>query len=86
MKNTFTFSGTKTGSGRSARARGMPVSFFNLKKGLSTEEVLKVMGAAFAEVGDSLVYNLEDRGYPLRLRLFFADGFLNDFYCYRGDL
>ncbi len=57
-----------------------------LAMGSSREEVLAAMGPPMRELGDSLVYHLEDRGYPVRLRLYFREGRLADAYCYRGDL
>jgi hypothetical protein len=57
-----------------------------LAMGRSREEVLGLLGPPLRELGDSLVYHLEDRGYPVRLRLYFRDGLLADAYCYRGDL
>jgi len=61
-------------------------SFLNLAMGRSREEVLAALGAPLRELEGSLVYHLEDRGYPVRLRLYFQDGVLTDAYCYRGDL
>jgi len=61
-------------------------TFLNLAMGRSREQVLAALGPPMREVGDSLVYHLEDRGYPVRLRLYFRDGALADAYCYRGDL
>ena len=61
-------------------------TFLNLSMGRSREQVLAALGPPMREVGDSLVYHLEDRGYPVRLRLYFRDGILADAYCYRGDL
>jgi hypothetical protein len=52
----------------------------------SREEVLGLLGRPMREIGDSLIYHLEDRGYPVRLRLYFREGLLADAYCYRGDL
>jgi hypothetical protein len=57
-----------------------------LSMGRSREEVLAMLGPPMRELGDSLVYHLEDRGYPVRLRLYFREGRLADAYCYRGDL
>jgi hypothetical protein len=61
-------------------------TFLNLSMGRSREQVLAALGPPMREVGDSLVYHLEDRGYPVRLRLYFRGGTLADAYCYRGDL
>jgi len=57
-----------------------------LAMGRSREEVLTALGPPMRELADSLVYHLEDRGYPVRLRLYFREGLLADAYCYRGDL
>ena len=57
-----------------------------LAMGRSREEVLGLLGPPMRELGESLVYHLEDRGYPVRLRLYFREGLLADAYCYRGDL
>jgi hypothetical protein len=57
-----------------------------LAMGARREEVLAALGPPMRELGDSLVYHLEDRGYPVRLRLYFREGRLADAYCYRGDL
>jgi hypothetical protein len=57
-----------------------------LAMGAKREEALAALGPPLREVGDSLVYHLEDRGYPVRLRLYFREGRLADAYCYRGDL
>jgi hypothetical protein len=52
---------------------------------MSRENVLQVLGRAFTEAEDSLVFYLPDRGYPVRLRLFFKGDVLSDAYLYRGD-
>jgi hypothetical protein len=57
-----------------------------LAMGARREEVLGLLGPPMRELDESLVYHLEDRGYPVRLRLYFRDGRLADAYCYRGDL
>jgi hypothetical protein len=57
-----------------------------LVMGRSRDQVLSVLGPPMREIDGSLVYHLEDRGYPVRLRLYFRDGRLVDAYCYRGDL
>jgi hypothetical protein len=57
-----------------------------LAMGAGREEVLDALGPPMRELGDSLVFHLEDRGYPVRLRLYFREGRLADAYCYRGDL
>ena len=62
-----------------------PGEFFALKMGLAKEEVAARIGKPLKDLQDSFLYNLEDRGYPLRLRIFFEQGLLSDLYCYRGD-
>jgi hypothetical protein len=57
-----------------------------LAMGARREEALAALGPPLRELEDSLVYHLEDRGYPVRLRLYFREGRLADAYCYRGDL
>ena len=57
-----------------------------LSMGWSREQVLSVLGPPMREIDGSLVYHLEDRGYPVRLRLYFREGQLADAYCFRGDL
>jgi hypothetical protein len=59
---------------------------WRLSMGAGREEVLGLLGPPMRELADSLVYHLEDRGYPVRLRLYFREGLLADAYCYRGDL
>jgi hypothetical protein len=59
--------------------------FLGLTIGMSRENVLQVLGRAFTQAEDSLVFYLPDRGYPVRLRLFFKGDVLSDAYLYRGD-
>jgi hypothetical protein len=60
--------------------------FLALSMGLSRAEVVAALGAPMRELPDSLVYQLEDRGYPVRLRLYFEEDRLVDAYCFRADL
>ncbi len=60
--------------------------FRGLAMGASRAEVREAMGAPMKELPDSLVYQLEERGYPVRLRLYFEEERLVDLYCYRADL
>lgn len=60
--------------------------FLAIGMGASRGEVLVVLGAPMKELPESLVYQLEDRGYPVRLRLYFEEDRLVDAYCFRGDL
>jgi hypothetical protein len=59
--------------------------FLGLKMGMSREDVLDILGGTFTESADSLIFYLPDRGYPVRLRLFFKVDVLFDAYLYRGD-
>jgi hypothetical protein len=59
--------------------------FLGLEMGMSRERVLEILDRAFTEAEDSLVFYLPDRGYPVRLRLFFTADALSDAYLYRGD-
>jgi hypothetical protein len=59
---------------------------FRLLMGSSRERVLDTMGEPWRQEQDALVYHLEDRGYPVRLRFYFEEDRLVDVYCYRGDL
>ena len=56
-----------------------------LKMGARRQEVLALLGSPLAEPEDTLIFQLTDRGYPVRLRLFFSTDGLNDVYCDRGD-
>ncbi|MBN1838274.1 MAG: hypothetical protein JW820_20615 [Spirochaetales bacterium] len=57
-----------------------------LRMGAARQRVRELLGPPWREEEDALVYHLEDRGYPVRLRLYFAESLLVDAYCYRGDL
>jgi hypothetical protein len=60
--------------------------FLAIGMGASRSEVLAALGAPMKELPESLVYQLEDRGYPVRLRLYFEEDRLVDAYCFRADL
>jgi len=77
--------GAKPGMEAGAKP-GMEAGAKALAMGRSREEVLAALGPPMREIDNSLVYHLEDRGYPVRLRLYFRDGQLADAYCFRGDL
>ncbi len=51
----------------------------------SREQAVEMLGPPFAEEGDSFIYLLPDRGYPVRLRLFFSERGMDDIYLYRAD-
>jgi hypothetical protein len=57
----------------------------SLSMGAGRETVTAALGEPFYAGGDSLVYLLPDRGYPVRARLVFKDRRLHDVYVYRGD-
>ncbi|MBA7570965.1 hypothetical protein ES708_12721 [subsurface metagenome] len=59
---------------------------FSVSMGASRQRVLEVMGRPFQEFEDSLVFHIEDRGYPVQARFYFEDERLSDVYCFRGDL
>jgi hypothetical protein len=59
---------------------------YRLRMGATRERVRSLMGAPWREEEAALVYHLEDRGYPVRLRFYFEEDLLVDIYCYRGDL
>ncbi len=56
-----------------------------LRMGGSREAVTGALGEPFYAGGESLIYLLSDRGYPVRARLVFRDRRLHDVYIYRGD-
>jgi hypothetical protein len=59
---------------------------FSLAMGTSREQVIETMGRPILEFPDSLVFHIEDRGYPIQARLYFDQDGLADVYCFRGDL
>jgi hypothetical protein len=59
---------------------------YRLRMGSTRGRVLELMGPPSREEEQALVYHLEDRGYPVRLRFYFEEDRLVDLYCYRGDL
>jgi len=58
---------------------------FDFSMGDSKEKILDSMGKPFARDDRSLIYFLPDKGYPVKMRLFFEENRLSDFYLYRGD-
>ena len=60
-------------------------SFFGIQMGFDRDAVIGLLGVPFSTVEDSLVYQLEDEGYPVRLRLIFGQDGLADAYLYRAD-
>ncbi len=59
---------------------------FSVRMGAPRQRVLEVMGRPFQEFEDSLVFHIEDRGYPVQARFYFENERLSDVYCFRGDL
>ena len=59
---------------------------FSLPLGTSRQKVIETMGRPILEFPDSLVFHIEDRGYPVQARLYFDEDGLADVYCFRGDL
>jgi hypothetical protein len=70
-----------------ARVDGrFPGKVFSLPPGSSRQQAIEAMGRPILEFPDSLVFHIEDRGYPIQARLYFDEGGLADVYCFRGDL
>ena len=59
---------------------------FGLPMGVTRERVIEALGRPVLEYPDSLVFHIEDRGYPIQARLYFDEQGLADAYCFRGDL
>ena len=60
-------------------------SFLNIAMGASREEAQRVLGKPLAAQDDWVIWQLPDRGFPVRARLFFRDDRLCDAYIYRSD-
>ena len=56
-----------------------------VEMGLSREEVTKRLGVPFNATTNDAIYQLPDRGFPIRLRLIFNNEHLSDLYLYRSD-
>ena len=63
-----------------------PGQVFALSMGASRQQVIAALGRPILEFPDSLVFHIEDRGYPIQARLYFDESGLADVYCFRGDL
>ena len=59
---------------------------FSFSMGTSRQQVTAKLGRPILEFPDSLVFHIEDRGYPIQARLYFDESGLVDLYCFRGDL
>jgi len=53
--------------------------------GMTKREILSRLGYPFSVVKDSFIYHYSDQGYPVKARLFFRNGRLDDVYVFRGD-
>ena len=53
--------------------------------GDSRESVIETLGDPAGEIEGSLVFDLPDRGYPVRLRVNFSEDAASDLYLYRAD-
>jgi hypothetical protein len=59
---------------------------FSLPMGVSRRQVIESMGQPILEFEESLVFHVEDRGYPIQARFYFESDRMSDVYCFRGDL
>ena len=64
---------------------GFRGNFSQFIMGSSREDVVSALGQPLHTEEDWFLYQFAGPGYPLRLRLFFGDGGLEDVYMYRGD-
>ncbi|MCK5735691.1 MAG: hypothetical protein KAH21_04390 [Spirochaetaceae bacterium] len=54
--------------------------------GMNIQEVVNLWGPPVNDWDEHPTWTLPDRGYPVRIRMYFSDdGLLNDIYVYRGD-
>ncbi len=56
-----------------------------VRMGMTVDEATEILSAPHFTGTSSIYYNLADRGYPARMRLYFDDGILHDVYIYRSD-
>jgi len=63
-----------------------PGEVFSFSMGASRQQVIDALGRPILQFPDSLVFHIEDRGYPIQARLYFDESGLVDLYCFRGDL
>jgi hypothetical protein len=63
-----------------------PGQVFSFSMGISRQEAIEKLGRPVRQFPDSLVFHIEDRGYPIQARLYFDESGLVDLYCFRGDL
>jgi hypothetical protein len=69
---------------RADRRFSRPV--FDLSMGATRQQAIETLGSPILRFPDSLVFHIDDRGYPIQARLYFEEDRLVDVYCYRGDL
>jgi len=53
--------------------------------GDSRDQVIGVLGPPYYSEKDWILYHFEGPSYPIRLRVFFREGLVEDMYLYRGD-
>ncbi len=53
--------------------------------GDSRDQVIGVLGPPYYTEKDWVLYHFEGPAYPIRLRIFFREGLVEDMYLYRGD-
>ena len=57
----------------------------NLAMGMAEEEIVRNFGKPIHKDERSSLFRVSHQGYPVKVRLFFKDGKLDDCYVYRGD-
>jgi len=60
-------------------------TFLGLSMGASRADAVALLGKSIAAESDWAIFQLPDRGFPVRARLFFRAGKLSDAYIYRSD-
>jgi len=58
---------------------------FGLTFGMPKDLVAAAIPRTAVDSGDSLFFDKDSPGFPIRVRLVFADGLLSDMYVYRSD-
>ncbi|MCX7788419.1 MAG: hypothetical protein N2442_12080 [Spirochaetes bacterium] len=53
--------------------------------GDSRDRVVEILGFPYYTEKDWILYHFEGPSYPIRLRVFFREGLVEDMYLYRGD-
>jgi len=65
--------------------RNFEGSFLNLSMGDSRTDAERVLGKPVTSRDDWEIFQLADRGFPVRARLFFTADRISDVYIYRSD-